>query len=349
MPRALRKDDPGPRSLIDSTAVGHRLLSGPFWAELRTFLAVARLGSANRAAEELGLSHTTVGRQLRRLHDVLKDKLVVVSHRGAFLTPKGERLAAALAEMDSLLSDTIASLDRQDQPAKSTVRLRITDGIGFTFVIPALPAFRESHPDIKVSLNRPRPYEDLRENVADIIVGFAADAPSDLTIRKLGCLHMVPFASRGYVERYGADLDSRSTVHQFIDSGRYAAPGTFWKPWRDLVRRGVVSFESDASVTYGVMVKAGLGIGLMPAHNACEPSLVHLRTGWSIGLPLHAVALTDRLGSRPVRTVYEFVARVLGEDQPWLSRELPLDRLPSAPPAGYAEFLNLPPSRAASR
>ena len=40
-----------------------KLLSGPYWAELRTFLGLAKAKSINRAADTLGLSKSTISRR----------------------------------------------------------------------------------------------------------------------------------------------------------------------------------------------------------------------------------------------------------------------------------------------
>lgn len=44
-----------------------RILSGPFWAQLRMFLAVAKAKSYNKAGDELGMSRQTIAREIRRL------------------------------------------------------------------------------------------------------------------------------------------------------------------------------------------------------------------------------------------------------------------------------------------
>ena len=72
------------------------LLSGRFWGELRTFLAVAKAKSLSRAAEEVGLSRMTAGREIRRLQDAIGAQLVTFTKMGAALTPRGEKLALAL-------------------------------------------------------------------------------------------------------------------------------------------------------------------------------------------------------------------------------------------------------------
>jgi hypothetical protein len=45
----------------------HLLAGGLYWTELRIILQVARSRSFNKAADELGVSHPTVARAVRRL------------------------------------------------------------------------------------------------------------------------------------------------------------------------------------------------------------------------------------------------------------------------------------------
>jgi DNA-binding transcriptional LysR family regulator len=75
--------------------------SGLYWGELRIFLQVAKARSFNKAAQQLGISHPTVGRAVRRLEAEFNIKLLVANARGAALTPVGSRLAPALSKLDS--------------------------------------------------------------------------------------------------------------------------------------------------------------------------------------------------------------------------------------------------------
>src|SRR3984957_7790344 len=76
------------------------LLSGRFWGELRTFLAVAKAKSLSRAAEEVGLSRMTAGREIRRLQDGTAAQRGTSPKMGAALTPRGEKLALGVARVD---------------------------------------------------------------------------------------------------------------------------------------------------------------------------------------------------------------------------------------------------------
>ena len=57
-------------------------VDGRLWSDLRIFLEVARWRSFNRAAHEVGASHPTMSRAVRRLEQALGVDLVVVSESG---------------------------------------------------------------------------------------------------------------------------------------------------------------------------------------------------------------------------------------------------------------------------
>jgi DNA-binding transcriptional LysR family regulator len=75
--------------------------SGLCWEELRLFLQVAEAGSFHLAAQELGISHPTIARAVRRLENDLSTPLLIAHPRGAKLTPAGARLAGTLAKVDA--------------------------------------------------------------------------------------------------------------------------------------------------------------------------------------------------------------------------------------------------------
>jgi DNA-binding transcriptional LysR family regulator len=300
------------------------LLSGRYWGELHTFLAVAKGKSLNRAADELGVSRMTAGREIRRLQDAIGAQLVVFSKTGAALTRRGEELARALQRFDQEIHALTSDLRAELGQAEGTVRLSVTDGIGVVFIVPTLNRLAEAFPRIRVELKTPQNYQSLAENRTDLMVGFAYEDHQDMTSVRMGTLHYLPIVSRSYVEKRGQPTIDNLPRHLFIDSDRYAKLDV-WNPWRNLVDQGTISHCCDAPITYGMMVKAGLGIGLVASFNVLEPTSVPLDLNCAIAIPLFLTALTERLQSKPVRIVFDFVLSVLGEDNPWLAKTMTLD------------------------
>src|ERR1700744_416561 len=89
------------RASLNRTPLDDRqLLSGAYWAELRTFLAVAKSKSFNRAAQTLNISQPSVSRQVYRLQDLIGSQLLLPTATGVVLTDKGQQLAEMLLKLD---------------------------------------------------------------------------------------------------------------------------------------------------------------------------------------------------------------------------------------------------------
>lgn len=316
-----------------------KLLSGPYWAELRTFLGLAKAKSINRAADTLGLSKSTISRQIHRLQDLHGGTLAVLSKTGFHLTDQGQHLAQILVAFDQSLSSIRTDAVEQFE---GVVRLSVTEGLGILFVVPALRQFTRSHPGISIRFRPPRNMTSLRENQTDIMLGFSKQVGSDLTCLRLGTLHMLPIASQDYVRSRGMPNRDNLAEHDFVDTERYSARGGPWDAWHGLVSSGRMVHEAETAVSYAMMVKAGLGIGLLASCNVIDPSFAPLNLGAEVALPIHVTALADRLGSRPTRAVFDFVVDLLGPDNPWFGPDLKLDQRGTSADDGYALLFNLP-------
>jgi DNA-binding transcriptional LysR family regulator len=86
---------------------------GLYWTELRIFLQVARSKSFNKAAQELGITHPTAGRAVRRLETELNAELLAAGARGVVLTPAGSRLARALEPIDAEIEKIMRRIARE--------------------------------------------------------------------------------------------------------------------------------------------------------------------------------------------------------------------------------------------
>ena len=88
-----------------SRATLRRYFRHGLFPQLLVFEAVARLGSVTRAAEELHLAQPTVSMQLKKLAAALDLTLLEPEGRGIRLTPAGEALQDACADLVRLFRD----------------------------------------------------------------------------------------------------------------------------------------------------------------------------------------------------------------------------------------------------
>jgi DNA-binding transcriptional LysR family regulator len=324
-----------------------RLLSGDYWGELRVFLAVAKAGSFNRAAELLNMSQPTISRQVKRLQDVMRAQLVVPSTSGVKLTARGTSLANLLASLDQSLLSLSNEISSETRKLEGQVRISITDGLGIFFLVPCLRQLAVEHPMIQIDVQSPLNLNDLRQNQTDMMVSFAPVTSQEVTCRELGTVHLIPVVSRDYVDKRGLPMLGNLTEHLFIQSRLYQAESPVWKTWNETVNRGRVAHLCDNSFVYGMMVKAGLGIGLLGNYTMLEPAALPLDLGVHVPLRTYACALTERLQAKPVRIVFDWICEMFGPANPWFAEQLSVTPQPSVADEGIRIMFNLPNGRPA--
>src|SRR5262249_50548954 len=160
-------------------------------------------------------------------------------------------------------------------------------------------------PKIQVHLKNPLNHINLLENQTDMMIGFMPSVSSDIQFRKLGQLHFIPVVAKDYISQHGLPTRDNLERHYFLQSEYYTAKTGVWDSWHHALARGRVAHWCDNSFGYGMLVKAGLGVGLLGSYILIEPCFVPLDIDVRISVPLFLVALTERLNARPVRLVFD--------------------------------------------
>jgi molybdate transport repressor ModE-like protein len=118
---------------------------------IQTFYQVASQGSFSAAARELNLSYQSAANHVRRLEQILKDKLID-SEQGAkqvTLTPRGRALYNLLnPELDIMLERLTRLLENQ----RSTLRVGMPQAIFFYLFPRVLAEFRARHPEMELAV-----------------------------------------------------------------------------------------------------------------------------------------------------------------------------------------------------
>lgn len=125
--------------------------------------AVARLGTATAAANELSLTHSAVSRQLKVLEDQIGVPIFIRQGKGLRLSSAGEAYARSVR--DCLNDLARASLKVKASGARSNLNLAILPAFGMYWLNPRLKAFMAAHPEILVNQStRIEPFDFEREN-----------------------------------------------------------------------------------------------------------------------------------------------------------------------------------------
>jgi LysR family hydrogen peroxide-inducible transcriptional activator len=138
--------------------------------QLRYFAAVARTGSFSRAAEQCFVSQPSLSQQVAKLERTVGQALFDRLGRGARLTDAGR----VLLDRALVILETVEDAERQLRDAEGLRGARLCLGAIPTiapYLLPSLlAAFRESHPDVELTIQ-----EDVTRNLVEAVAAGEVD------------------------------------------------------------------------------------------------------------------------------------------------------------------------------
>jgi DNA-binding transcriptional LysR family regulator len=225
---------------------------------LETFARAARLGSFSAAAEESGLTHGAVSRQVSRLERWMGIRLFSREARGVTLTPEGMRFFARAEEALSMLSDT----GERWSPSrgKAVVRLSVTPSVASLWLFSRLQRLEGT--DIHVELVLEHRLADFSEGI-DLAVRCGKGPWAGVRGMRIWSERAFPIAAPALARRLGPDPEAQAIlgfpiVHDSNIEG--------WRRW--LAAEGVTYAprgEDRRFEDYNIVIESciqGLGIAL---------------------------------------------------------------------------------------
>ncbi len=139
-------------------------------------------------------------------------------------------------------------------------------GLGTFWVTPLLVDFLRHHPNLIVRLNCAADSADVLRLEADLSIQFTRPAGLEQKVVRLGRLHIYPFASKAYAERYGLPTRLEDMVHhRLVDQFGPQMMDGAWAHYLGLASvEGIVGIRSNASSAVFYAVEKGGGIGALP-------------------------------------------------------------------------------------
>lgn len=190
---------------------------------LRAFEAVARLGSFERAADELAVTASAVSKRLATLEDLLATPLLQRGGKTLALTAAGKEY---LEQVRSALG-LLAAMPLHQRAAQRVERLRVTTPPTFArqILVPQLEAFTRAQPAIELELLLSIPYLDTAAPDSDLEVR-AGDATT-LAGTPLLNDRVLPVAAPSLIER----LPPLRTPADLARAPLLRTPLEPWTPW----------------------------------------------------------------------------------------------------------------------
>lgn len=247
----------------------HRL---PALDPLKGFVAAARHLSFTRAGAELCLTQSAISRQVQTLEAQLGVRLFRRSTRKLSLTPQGERLYRAAAD----LLDRLAGVVDEITAGPRRPRVTVSASIGFAalWLVPKLSGFQERQPEIGVRVSADNRLVDLEAEEVDVAVRYCAPENAPSGSLKLFDEALLPVASPALTAALpaGPKLSAANlpalTLLAFEDGSDF--PWLRWDSWLAPLARspaqakGLLQFNHYDQCIAAAVAGQGIALGRAP-------------------------------------------------------------------------------------
>lgn len=168
--------------------------------DLQYFLAVARTGRLVKAAEELKVDHTTVGRRINALERNTGSRLFDRTPSGWLLTPAGQLLLEPAEAVTAAMQSATDALGSGDSRLRGAVRVLTPDGFGSFILAPSLGKLRKAHPDLTIELVTATAQLDHSVRAFDVAVTLGKPNSDRVIVKPLSSYKLRLYASKAYLD-----------------------------------------------------------------------------------------------------------------------------------------------------
>jgi DNA-binding transcriptional LysR family regulator len=236
---------------------------------LRYFVETVRLSSFTQAAEALHVTQSTISKMVRHLEDEVGAQLLIRDGRKLTLTDTGrvvfERAQEMLATMRQL------TLEVRDTQAlrRGSLTIGIPPMINLLFT-PVLKAFRESHPNITLTLQEDTGQAIERQVAAgDLEIGMTvlpADPDLDLVSVQIATYPIWALAQAGTFQKRHTKLKFKALndMPLVLLKDDFALTRSLRQKFHEAGIEPKIAAQSGQWDWLVAMASAGLGVALLP-------------------------------------------------------------------------------------
>jgi DNA-binding transcriptional LysR family regulator len=170
---------------------------------LLIFITVADMGSFTHAADSLGIQKGRASTAVRKLEEEVGVRLLHRTTRSVQLTEDGRAFHAGARDLLADV-DALHSMFAGDRVAvRGRLRVDLPTEMARTTIVPALPDFMATHPELELEVSSTDRQVDLVQEGFDCVLRLGPIGDETLIARPLGKLRVVNAASPAYLARYG--------------------------------------------------------------------------------------------------------------------------------------------------
>ncbi len=235
--------------------------------QLLTLHWIERLGTFERAAEQLNTTQSAISKRVQELEASTGLKLFDRSQRGARLTTAGEELLVIGREMLGL-ADRITALKDGTHVTTRRLRLGVTELTAWTWLPRLVTRLVADYPGLtvapEVDMSR-NLHERLMDDLIDLIIIPDTFTAPEVTSLPLAHVENAWMAAPGLIPHSGTVSLAELARYPMLVQGKKSGSGLFVNTW--LRARGIdlpQTLSSDSLMAMLGLTSAGLGVTYLP-------------------------------------------------------------------------------------
>ena len=285
---------------------------------MRLFVRVVEEGSFSAAARFLGVTPSSVSRQVSHLEGELGARLIHRTTRKQSLTEPGEIYFQHARRIVADLEEARLAVSRLTDTPSGSLHVTVEVDFALAYVAPILPAFLDRYPQVQIRLSMSPGMMDLVDSGIDLAIRIGHLDDSSLIARRIAMSRSLLCASPAYLKRHGTpshpgELEAHSCLSFRTRLGKihwgFKLPQALIEvPVSGRLNANSLVFLRNAALS-------GLGIIMIPTWMIRDElkhgHLVPLLESFPLeppGTPVHAVFAHNRHLAPKVRAFVDFLA-----------------------------------------
>ena len=221
------------------------------------FEAAASARSFTRAADALNVTQGAVSRQVRQLEGFLGKPLFRRAERSVFLTDAGEDYYLTVRHLLDQLQVATRALRHAEEVDQVTVAT--SSALASLYLLPRLPAFRRSEPDVQIRILARDQMSGLNRADFDLALYFCREAPDEASSHRLFEEVVFPVCSPDYLRRNPGQFSNPAGLCRNLIWQETDEHWINWPDWLEAMGLDVHLAERRLVVTdYPMVVQAAI-------------------------------------------------------------------------------------------
>lgn len=304
------------------------------WDLFRLFFSVARTGSVNRAARDLGMSQPTLSRRLKELERNIGAPLFFRVSSGVKLTQEGQDLHRSAEEMVRSFEEFHRDISLRVGHRSTAVKISATEGLTKHWLLPRVKKLRALSSQIRLEIHSTVEQQNLASSDLDLVIRIGHPCDSELIGRRVGTIAFGLFASDSYLAERGAPKTLNELVeHELIGSA--AEYGRLHNERTSQITL-LTAFNSAANarstlslmpvVNHFAATAEGLGLAFLPVPFALAEGLVRVLPDDTAILDLWLLRRRESDLRKMTKQVWRFLEAELTTTKSWFAGQKPAQK-----------------------